>query len=88
VEFKASQKNWTGPASASADGLSFPKSKDLYDEQFVIRDEKTQAPIAGAPYRIVNGKGLVVFSGIADEKGQTARLTFAKAEQLKLQWGK
>ncbi|WP_051453124.1 type VI secretion system Vgr family protein [Dechloromonas agitata] len=88
VEFKASQKSWTGPASASPDGLSFPKSKDLYDEQFVIRDEKTQAPIAGAPYRIVNGKGLVVFSGIADEKGQTARLTFAKAEQLKLQWGK
>lgn len=88
VEFKASKKDWAGPASASAEGVSFPKSKDLYDEQFVIRDEKTQESIAGAPYRIVDGAGRVLFQGVADEKGQTARLTFGKAEKLKLLWGK
>jgi type VI secretion system secreted protein VgrG len=88
VEFKAAKKDWTGPASSSTEGLSFPKSKDLYDEQFVIRDDKTQEPIAGAPYRIVDGAGKVLFQGVADDKGQTARLTFGKAEKLKLLWGK
>ncbi len=87
VELKASQKNLTGPASASAAGLSFPKEKDLFDQQFVIRDESTQAPIAGAPYRLTDAKGNLLYQGIADENGQTVRLTFGKAEQLKLLWG-
>jgi len=88
VAFKASQKNLTGPASASAEGLTVPAAKDLYDEQFVIRDEQTQQAIAGAPYRIEDATGKVLFQGIADEKGQTARLTFGKAEKLKLIWGR
>jgi uncharacterized protein (DUF2345 family) len=52
-----------------------------------LRDKITQAPLAGAPYRIEDGAGEVVAQGITDEQGRTVRTFFAKPENLKLHWG-
>ena len=86
IEFKASMKVLTGAGSAS-ESLALSKPKDLYNEQFVLRDNSTQAPLAGAPYRIEDSAGEVVAQGITDEQGRTVRATFAKPEKLKVHWG-
>jgi type VI secretion system secreted protein VgrG len=53
----------------------------------VLRDKVSQAPLAGAPYRIENAKGEVVASGITDELGRTSRVHSAKSDKLSLHWG-
>lgn len=76
----------TGGSSASS-SLSLKKPQALYDEQFVLRDKVSQAPLAGAHYRIESAKGEVIAAGITDAQGQTARVHGAKADKLSAHWG-
>jgi len=59
----------------------------MFDEQFVLRDKESGQPLAGAPYRILNGAGAVVSVGVTNEGGQTDRVRFSRAEKLKVFWG-
>ncbi|WP_334223831.1 type VI secretion system Vgr family protein [Thiosocius teredinicola] len=74
VKFKASQKNFTGPADSTGLGLDLPDPKDLYDELFVIRDETSGEPRAFLPYRIEDETGAVLASGLTNADGQTVRV--------------
>ncbi|TDP82827.1 type VI secretion system secreted protein VgrG [Aquabacterium commune] len=85
--FKAAAKELAGGSSASGQGPSLNKAQDLFDEQFVLQDQDTGMALAGAPYRIENGKGEVVGTGITDVKGRTSRITSSRAETLKVFWG-
>lgn len=87
ASFLASMKILEGGASASFDGPSLHGAADLFDEQFVLTDEHTQAPIAGAPYRIENAKGEIVVTGLTDAQGRTTRVTRASSEKLSVHWG-
>lgn len=92
ASFKASMKELAGgsSASASAPGLSKAgeiKTAERYDEQFVITDEDSKEPIAGAPYRIENAKGKVIAQGFTDSQGRTLRVKTSSAEKLSVHWG-
>ncbi|CAH0350696.1 type VI secretion system Vgr family protein [Aquabacterium sp. CECT 9606] len=85
--FRGAMKELTGGSSASASDVSLAKSKQLFDEQFVLKDQITSVPLAGTPYRIENPQGKVVATGVTDEQGRTIRVTSAKAEKLTIHWG-
>jgi type VI secretion system secreted protein VgrG len=87
ITFKAGMKNFTGGAGAS-DSIKLKKASDLFDEQFVMKDQVSQQPVAGAPYRIENAKGQVVASGVTDAQGRTARVTTTSTEKLFVHWGR
>ncbi|MCX9154502.1 type VI secretion system tip protein VgrG [Niveibacterium sp. 24ML] len=92
VKFKASQKNLTGPASASssaslAKGDAALERLQRLDEQFVLRDKESNEPLAGAPYRIVDESGAVVASGVTNQEGRTRRVRSARGGVLKVFWG-
>lgn len=92
ASFKASMKELAGGASASAAGPELSKagaikSAQRYDEQFVITDDDTAEPIAGAPYRIENAKGKVIAQGFTDAQGRTLRVKTTSAEKLAVHWG-
>lgn len=93
VKLKASMKNLTGPASASVTGLRFPKGGDpavqnhvreLFDEQFVIKDEFSGTPMPMTAYRIVDDRGEVLAAGVTDAEGKTTRVKGAKNSKLQL----
>lgn len=84
VEFKASKKDWTGPASASPEGLSFPVAKDLFDEQFKVTDKNTGESMPFFKYRIENGQGKVLIRGYTDKDGFATRLHSAKPEDIRI----
>jgi uncharacterized protein (DUF2345 family) len=86
ITFKAAMKNLTGGAGAG-DSIKLSKASDLFDEQFVMIDQTTQQPLAGAPYRIENAKGKLVASGITDAQGRTTRVTTSTSEKLFVHWG-
>jgi len=77
----------TGGGSAH-ESLSLKKAGALYDEQFVLTDDHTQQPLAGAPYRIEDSAGQVLASGVTDEQGRTIRVTTRKADKLSVHWGR
>ncbi|HZE91923.1 MAG TPA: type VI secretion system tip protein TssI/VgrG, partial [Rhizobacter sp.] len=83
ANFMAAMKNLTGAGSASA-SLSLPKAGQFYDEQFVVKDEKTGEPMAFLPYRVENSQGDVIAQGLTDEQGQVRRVSGSKSEKLKL----
>ena len=87
AQFKAAEKELAGGGSASGQGPSLNKAQDLFDEQFVLQDQDTGTALAGAPYRIENGKGEVVATGVTDAQGRTSRITSSRAETLKVFWG-
>ena len=87
AQFRAAAKELTGGGSASGSGPALNKAQDLFDEQFVLKDQDTAAVLAGTPYRIENSSGEVVAAGITDADGRTSRVTSSKAETLKVFWG-
>ncbi|MBT0963616.1 DUF2345 domain-containing protein, partial [Denitromonas iodatirespirans] len=93
VKLKASMKNLTGPASASVTGLRFPKGGDpaiqdhvreLFDEQFVVRDEVSGDPLPMTGYQIVDERGEVLASGTTDSEGRAPRVKGSRKSKLKL----
>ncbi len=84
ASFKASMKELGGGGGASGSGPALNKAGQIYDEQFVIKDELTGQVLAHVPYRIENGKGEVLAQGWSDEQGRTSRVKSSKAEPLKL----
>ena len=87
ASFNASMKELAGGGSASGAGPALSKAKDLFDEQFVLVDKQSSAPLAGTPYRIENTKGDVVALGVTDEQGRTSRVSLPRAEKLTVYWG-
>jgi type VI secretion system secreted protein VgrG len=87
AQFNASAKELAGGEGASGNGPALNKAKDLFDEQFVLKDQDTAVVLAGTPYRIENNKGEVVATGITDANGRTSRVASSKAETLKVFWG-
>jgi type VI secretion system VgrG family protein len=83
VEFKAGKKELAGPASGSATAPTLPRSRDIYNEAFVVLDEETRAPLANVRYRLESASGMTV-EGITDALGRTQRLFTPKSEALKL----
>ncbi|QID17457.1 type VI secretion system tip protein VgrG [Nitrogeniibacter mangrovi] len=93
VRLKASQKNLTGPASASPAGLSFPKGGDpaiadcarqVFDEKFCVKHEATGEPLRYFNYRIEDDSGQVLARGMTDEAGMTSRVVGSNAQDLKI----
>lgn len=87
AEFKGAAKELTGGGGASGNGPALNKAQDLFDEQFVLKDQDTAVVLAGAPYRIENSQGEVMATGITDSQGRTSRVTSSTAETLKVFWG-
>ncbi|TFW28821.1 type VI secretion system Vgr family protein [Duganella callida] len=83
MAFKASMKELTGPADGSAGKPVLPQAKDLYNEAFVVRDEKTGELMANVRYRMESASGQVL-EGVTDAEGRTQRLFTGKAEPIKL----
>ena len=82
MTFKASLKELTGPANGSVPLPAF-KARDLYNEAFVVRDEKTGEIMKNVRYRMESASGAVL-EGFTDAEGRTRRLFTAKPEQIHL----
>ena len=82
IEFKATMKELAGPVDGTFGAPELPEAKPLYDEQFLVKDEITGAPLANIAYRIVTGEGKE-FTGITDQDGQTQRIHGARADDIK-----
>jgi len=72
----------------SGNGAELGKPRELFDEQFVLKDQDTNVALAGTPYRIENSQGKIVATGITDANGRTSRVTASTAETLKVFWGR
>lgn len=81
--FKASKKELAGPKDASADRPALPKAEGIYNEAFVVLNEKTGEPMPHVPYRLESASG-TVFEGVTDAQGRVPRVFSAKPEELKL----
>ena len=88
ARFGASVKELAGGSGASGAGPTLNKAQELFDEQFVLTDKDTAIALSGTPYRIENSKGHIVATGVTDAHGRTARVTSAKADTLKVFWGR
>ena len=62
---------------------NLPAKQGIYNEAFVVRDEKTQLPLSHVPYRIESESG-VTLEGRTDAEGRTERLFTPKKEKLTL----
>ncbi|UCV06333.1 type VI secretion system Vgr family protein [Dechloromonas denitrificans] len=88
VEFKGSQKNLTGPKSASGESINLPKTGELLlsqkelgeanSIQFLLNGPNGK-PMANYQYEITDSNGSVVTSGRTDGDGKTVRF-FTKGE--------
>lgn len=86
VEFKASQKNLTGPKSGSVASQSFPKTdleispnkSTYYSQQFdlshLAENEMTGFSSEGLVYRVFDKDGLFITQGTTNEAGLTDRV--------------
>jgi len=86
VEFKASKKDWTGPASSSVSSQSFPKTEleitpnkaGYYSQQLdlshLVGNEITGFSSEGLPYRVFDAKGTFIMSGSTSDAGMTDRI--------------
>jgi type VI secretion system secreted protein VgrG len=83
IDFKASMKELTGPQDGSAGAPTLPKAKDIFNEAFVVKNEKTGEIMANVPYRMESAGGVVI-EGITDAMGRTKRLFTSKQEEVKL----
>lgn len=84
AHFKASLKELAGPAGASADALTLAQSNALFDEQFVLVEEGSAAPMSHYRYRIEDAQGRLLDSGITDEHGRTKRVHTAKGVAIRI----
>ncbi len=83
VQFKAAMKDLSGGTSMTPELAELPKSKPLYDEQFVVKDEHSGEPLAYAAYRLVTDDG-DTFHGVTDAQGKTERIAHAKNKKIKI----
>lgn len=83
ITFKASMKELGGPADGSLERAALPLSSDIYNEAFVVVDEKTNAPMAYVRYRLESASGIRI-EGITDELGRTQRIFTPRSEMLTL----
>lgn len=83
VDFKASKKELAGPADGSVRMPDLPKTKDIYNEAFVIVDDETKQPMAHVRYRLESASG-VKLEGVTDAQGRTQRIFTPKSEKLTL----
>jgi len=83
IEFKASMKELTGPHDGSTGLPEMPKPTEIFNEAFVVRNEKTGEIMAHVPYRMESASG-VVLEGITDAMGRTQRLFTSKPEAIQL----
>ena len=58
-------------------------AKDIFNEAFVVKNEKTGEIMANVPYRMESAGGVVI-EGITDAMGRTKRLFTSKQEEVKL----
>ncbi|RZL00654.1 MAG: type VI secretion system tip protein VgrG [Rubrivivax sp.] len=84
ASFKGGMKELTGGSSASGNGPSLNKAKDLFDEQFAITDEQTGEALPFYKYRIENESGEVLTRGFTDADGKTLRVHTAKGQKLRV----
>jgi type VI secretion system secreted protein VgrG len=96
VEFKASQKNLTGPKSAAVELPSSPKAGELtfaesgaYSQRvnvagFIGGDPESQSLYAKLPYEAYNEQGQLVAAGHLNDSGSTGSIPTPKAEKLKV----
>lgn len=91
VDLKASQRNFSGPKSASPSPVSFVQSNlNLSAGPHYLRYQATTAqgePIKGANYVMFGQDGSVLATGRTDAQGRTQQITtdFAERVQLYLQ---
>jgi type VI secretion system VgrG family protein len=83
VEFKATMKELSGPADGSRPRPTLAKSKDIYNEAFVILNEETKEPMAHVRYRLESTSGVQV-EGVTDALGRTQRIFTPRREMLTL----
>ncbi|MCA8277205.1 hypothetical protein LGN17_32480 [Burkholderia sp. AU30280] len=77
-EYLAAQKGQgSGNFQSTADDAG-------YDEQYVLRSERTGSPLARVPYRIHTSSGKL-FSGVTDCAGCTQRVATSRAENLRIE---
>ena len=99
VEFKASQKELAGAASATAvlprftkSELILPKEKPRYSQQIDVlnligkKEESTQARHT-VSYKVLKKDGTLVQMGFTDSHGQSARFFTHDAEELNVYIG-
>ena len=78
IAFKATMKELAGPVDGTFGAPKLPEAKPLYDEQFLVKDEFTGAPLANMAYRVVTGEGKE-FTGMTDQHGQTQPIPPARS---------
>lgn len=83
IEFKASMKELAGPQDGSAGLPTMPKPTGIFNEAFVVRNEKTGEIMAHVPYRMESASGVVI-EGVTDAMGRTQRLFTSKPEAIQL----
>ena len=83
MEFKATMKELVGPANGSGGRPVLPEAKGIYNEAFVVLNEKTGEPMTHVRYRLESASGSVI-EGVTDAQGRVQRLFTAKPEELRL----
>ena len=82
---KAAAHEWGSAASGSASMPSLPDSRvKLFDEAFVIKDQKTGEPLAHREYRIKRADGSYEY-GTTDENGKTHLISAVDAESVSIE---
>jgi type VI secretion system secreted protein VgrG len=84
ASFKAAMKELTGGGNVLSSGPAMQHAQALFDEQFVITDEPTGAPLPYFKYRIESETGEVLAHGFADAHGKTARVHTPKGQKIRL----
>jgi type VI secretion system secreted protein VgrG len=82
MAFKAGKKELGGPANGSFGAPPRPKAKEIYNEAFVVKDEKTGEPLPHVRYLLESESGVKI-EGVTDAEGRVQRLFSGKPEQLK-----
>jgi type VI secretion system secreted protein VgrG len=82
---KGGQHLFDPGSSKAAPAVKLPDSRlKLFDEGFVLKDEKTGEPLSNRPYRIVRADGSYE-PGITDKDGKTHLVTSGEIEDLTIE---
>ncbi|MBH1366524.1 DUF2345 domain-containing protein, partial [Stenotrophomonas maltophilia] len=81
VEFKASQRDWVGPASVNAP-LVLPNPADAYKLKYVLRDFAGQ-PMPNSPYVLVMPDGSTR-EGTTNAQGETEQVVTKGPQNIHL----
>lgn len=83
VDFKATLKEFAGPANGSISQKTLPQAKQIFNEAFVVVDEESRQPLPFVRYQLVSSGGVTV-EGLTDAHGRTQRIFTKQSEQLTL----